>query len=80
MPSRLCGVTLHAWHVRHVKIREPSHVLGCDLLRGIGYTWECRCGEKGSIFGDYRKARIDAVTHAAHFQAPGVPGDPPAFA
>jgi len=73
-------VTLHAWHVRHVKIREPSHVLGCTLLRGIGYSWECRCGEKGSIFGSYRQARVDAVNHVADFAEPGVPGDPAALA
>ena len=73
-------VTFHAWHVKHVKIREPSHVLGCTLLRGIGYSWECRCGEKGSIFGSYRKARIDAMAHAADLHDPGVPCDPAALA
>jgi len=73
-------VTLHAWNVRHVNIREPSHVLGCTLLRGIGYSWECRCGQRGSIFGSYRQARIDAVNHIADLEAPLIPGEPSALA
>jgi hypothetical protein len=57
-------MSLHAYGVGRVTIREPSHILGCTLVRGIGYSWRCRCGAKGAIFDTWRQARDDAAQHA----------------
>src|SRR5690348_11992304 len=46
------GVPLHVVTVGRVTLREPSHILGCQLVRGIGWSWACRCGERGRIVGD----------------------------
>jgi hypothetical protein len=56
---------LHAVTVRPFRIREPSHVLGCDLIRGVGYRWECSCGERGKVMGDWRSAQMDKRRHLA---------------
>jgi hypothetical protein len=46
-----------------VRVREPSHILGCELLRGVGFSWRCSCGEKGKVVATWREARADGEDH-----------------
>lgn len=74
---RLCGVTLHALRIYRVTKREPHAVLGCYLVRGIGYSWECRCGERGDLWKTWREARFEGIYHADNTPAPPVTADLP---
>lgn len=56
---------LHAVSVRAVKIREPAPEIGCERLRGIGYSWRCSCGERGPIMASHRSARNGGAEHRA---------------
>ena len=78
MPSRLCGVALHAVELYPVRIREPSHVLGCDLVRGIGFSWRCRCGERGKVYGSWREARAEGMDHVRNLAVPVIAANEPA--
>ena len=61
--STLCGVPRHRVTVGSVRVREPSHVLGCELLRGVGFSWRCNCGERGKVHTTWRQARDEAESH-----------------
>ena len=71
----LRNMPAHFWQVKRVRAREHSHVLGCELLRGIGYSWSCRCGERGAIFDTRGAARLDAIKHATNLGKPRVTVD-----
>ena len=61
--STLCGVPRHRVTVGSVRVREPSHVLGCELLRGVGFSWRCSCGERGKVQTTWKLARDDSKLH-----------------
>lgn len=56
---------LHSFVVRPVRIRREDNLLGVTALRGIGYRWECRCGECGEIRREYLVALQGGRDHAA---------------
>ena len=55
---------LHAITVRAVKLELQSDDWRCRVLRGIGYSWACRCGERGPILKSHRAALIAGREHA----------------
>lgn len=55
---------LHSFVVRPVRIRREDNLLGVTALRGIGYRWECRCGECGELRRDYMVALSEGRAHA----------------
>ena len=69
-------MSLHAVTVGSVRLKEASAELGCDRLRGIGFAWKCRCGERGVIRGSYREARFDGTKHVLDAGVQAGPSDP----
>jgi hypothetical protein len=56
---------LHAVRVRAIKLELHSEPLRCSVLRGIGYSWACSCGERGPIMKSHRLARLAGREHSA---------------
>ena len=66
----------HRMSIRPVRLRERSHVLGCDLLRGVGFRAECSCGWRGHVLDSIAKARWERNDHVAELMD-GVTSAPP---
>jgi hypothetical protein len=65
----LRGMTLHAVIVRRVTIHGPHPDWRCEVVRGIGYSWACRCKERGKIWRTHAEARADGRRHVAEATA-----------
>lgn len=60
----------HRLTYRPVRLRQFAPLLGCDLLKGIGYTWQCSCGERGPILRELREARDAGRSHVVTAENP----------
>lgn len=57
---------LHAVTIVHVSLRSQDDERNrCDVLRGIGFQYVCRCGSKGRVRGARDLARQDGRAHLA---------------
>ena len=49
--------------IRPLKQREYDAELHCDVLRVIGYRFECGCGKRGAVQLTMRAARAALANH-----------------
>lgn len=61
--SRNGALVLHRVTVGRVTIRRPHPHFGCEHVYGIGWSWVCRCGGRGQIYGSREVAKENGVLH-----------------
>jgi hypothetical protein len=60
---RLSVVAGHHVTVGPVRVERDDGLRVARHLRGIGYAWRCRCGERGAIRRTWREARDEGLAH-----------------
>jgi hypothetical protein len=50
--------------VKPTRVRVHSRDLNCDVVRIVGYRYECDCGARGTTRRTMMLARQDKIAHA----------------